>query len=505
MRLVDDQRVVGAQAAVAANLVEQDAVGHDLDERRRARLVREPHLRPDGLADAARRARPRAGWRRPAPRCAAAAYGRSCLRCRGPASRQSFGSCVVLPLPVSPQTTMTRCAWIAASSSSRAAADRQRTRGTRGDSASPAARRRSPSRERLTVESSDRQRAGAKGEIHVSTESQARFANFHNGAFDLHACSDGSGRACSRPTRGRWCRGNRRHCAVPRTESPGDSARYLGLLGESLEARGATDTNDIDMFVPNAVIQPLGAGWGSTVAAFVRGIGLNDNILSDEPGVPIYVDDVYLGRNQGAIMDLLDLERVEVLRGPQGTLFGKNAIGGTVRFISKQADGRRRRRVRHGRRAQSPGTCGACSTPRSCPTLCFCGLPALRNPRTATSTSSTTSASTAPEAWAVAVPERRRFSPACRRRQRRGDVHRRRHAATPERTGRRVRALLSARDARGGLPEGVEFPRWHADLRRALGRPLPDAEPLHELQPVRRPAPAGRSRTSTTSTLPAWP
>jgi len=109
--------------------------------------------------------------------------------------------------------------------------------------------------------------------------------------------------------------------------------------GALLEARGASDTNDIDMFVPNAVIQPLGAGWGSTVAAFVRGIGLNDNILSYEPGVPIYVDDVYLGRNQGAIMDLLDLERVEVLRGPQGTLFGKNAIGGTVRFISSKPTG----------------------------------------------------------------------------------------------------------------------------------------------------------------------
>ena len=109
--------------------------------------------------------------------------------------------------------------------------------------------------------------------------------------------------------------------------------------GDVLEARGQTDTNDIDMFVPNAVIQPLGAGWGSTVAAFVRGIGLNDNILSYEPGVPIYIDDVYLGRNQGAIMDLLDLERVEVLRGPQGTLFGKNAIGGTVRFISSKPTG----------------------------------------------------------------------------------------------------------------------------------------------------------------------
>jgi iron complex outermembrane receptor protein len=109
--------------------------------------------------------------------------------------------------------------------------------------------------------------------------------------------------------------------------------------GDRLADMGAADTNDIDMFVPNAVIQPLGAGWGSTVAAFIRGIGLNDNILSYEPGVPIYLDDVYLGRNQGAILDLLDLERVEVLRGPQGTLFGKNAVGGAVRFISTAPTG----------------------------------------------------------------------------------------------------------------------------------------------------------------------
>jgi len=111
------------------------------------------------------------------------------------------------------------------------------------------------------------------------------------------------------------------------------------ITGDMLQDQGATDTNDIDMFVPNAVIQPLGAGWGSTMAAFIRGIGLNDNILSYEPGVPIYVDDVYLGRNQGAILDLLDLDRVEVLRGPQGALFGKNAIGGAVRLISKKPEG----------------------------------------------------------------------------------------------------------------------------------------------------------------------
>jgi len=108
---------------------------------------------------------------------------------------------------------------------------------------------------------------------------------------------------------------------------------------QSLESRNLANITDIGAYVPNAVIQPLGAGWGATMAAFIRGVGLGDNILSFEPGIPIYVDDVYIGRPQGAMFDLLDLERVEVLRGPQGTLFGKNAEGGTIRMISKKPQG----------------------------------------------------------------------------------------------------------------------------------------------------------------------
>jgi iron complex outermembrane receptor protein len=109
--------------------------------------------------------------------------------------------------------------------------------------------------------------------------------------------------------------------------------------GANLEAKNLINITDVDQFAPNTVIQPLGAGWGSTAAAYIRGIGLGDNSLSYEPGVPIYIDDVYHGRPQGALFDLLDLERVEVLRGPQGTLFGKNAIGGTVRMISRKPQG----------------------------------------------------------------------------------------------------------------------------------------------------------------------
>jgi iron complex outermembrane receptor protein len=111
------------------------------------------------------------------------------------------------------------------------------------------------------------------------------------------------------------------------------------VTGDTLAARGATDVTNLAAFVPNAVINPLGAGWGATIAASIRGVGLSDNSLSFEPGVPIYVDGVYLGRPQGAILDLLDLDRVEVLRGPQGTLFGKNAIGGTVSMVSKAPTG----------------------------------------------------------------------------------------------------------------------------------------------------------------------
>ncbi|HEY7841362.1 MAG TPA: TonB-dependent receptor [Gammaproteobacteria bacterium] len=109
--------------------------------------------------------------------------------------------------------------------------------------------------------------------------------------------------------------------------------------GANLEAKNLTNLTEVDSFSPNTVIQPLGAGWGSTAAAYIRGIGLGDNSLSFEPGVPIYIDDVYHGRPQGALFDLLDLERVEILRGPQGTLFGKNSVGGTVRMVSKKPEG----------------------------------------------------------------------------------------------------------------------------------------------------------------------
>jgi iron complex outermembrane receptor protein len=108
------------------------------------------------------------------------------------------------------------------------------------------------------------------------------------------------------------------------------------ITGETLANNGATSVIDIADWAPNVVIDQLGSGWGPTLAATVRGLGYGDFKATSEQTVTIYIDDVVLGRPTGAILDLLDLERVEVLRGPQGTLFGKNAIGGVVRMISRK-------------------------------------------------------------------------------------------------------------------------------------------------------------------------
>ncbi len=111
------------------------------------------------------------------------------------------------------------------------------------------------------------------------------------------------------------------------------------ITGEALELRNATNVVDIGKFSPNVTINPLGAGYGPTLVANIRGVGLTDFKPVFEPGVPIYVDDVVLARSTGAVLDLLDLERVEVLRGPQGTLFGKNAAGGAIRMVSRKPTG----------------------------------------------------------------------------------------------------------------------------------------------------------------------
>ena len=106
------------------------------------------------------------------------------------------------------------------------------------------------------------------------------------------------------------------------------------ISGDMLEATGAVDITSIQRMTPNATIE-VARGSSSTLIAFIRGVGQQDPLWGFEPGVGIYVDDVYLARPQGAVMDIFDVERVEVLRGPQGTLYGRNTIGGAVKYVTK--------------------------------------------------------------------------------------------------------------------------------------------------------------------------
>jgi len=106
-----------------------------------------------------------------------------------------------------------------------------------------------------------------------------------------------------------------------------------------LEARSQTSVQDIANQAPSVTLKPQGAAFGPALGANIRGVGQFDFNPALEPGVGFYVDDVYFATLTGSILDLLDLDRVEVLRGPQGTLAGRNSIGGAVKLFSQKPRG----------------------------------------------------------------------------------------------------------------------------------------------------------------------
>jgi iron complex outermembrane receptor protein len=107
--------------------------------------------------------------------------------------------------------------------------------------------------------------------------------------------------------------------------------------GEALENAGAIDITDISNTTPNVTLE-TSRGTNSTLTAFIRGVGQQDPVAGFEAGVGLYLDDVYLNRPQGAVLDIYDVERIEVLRGPQGTLYGRNTIGGAVKYVTRRID-----------------------------------------------------------------------------------------------------------------------------------------------------------------------
>ena len=110
------------------------------------------------------------------------------------------------------------------------------------------------------------------------------------------------------------------------------------ISASDLAESGVSVITEIQQFSPNTTLQ-TSRGTNSTLTAFIRGVGQQDPLWGYEPGVGIYIDDVYMARPQGAVLDLLDVDRIEVLRGPQGTLYGKNTIGGAVKYVTKEMSG----------------------------------------------------------------------------------------------------------------------------------------------------------------------
>ena len=109
------------------------------------------------------------------------------------------------------------------------------------------------------------------------------------------------------------------------------------ISGTQLANQGAADITALAETVPNVTLEASRA-TNSTLSAFIRGVGQQDPVSGFEQGVGIYLDDVYLNRPQAAVLDIYDVQRIEVLRGPQGTLYGRNTIGGAVKYVTRRLD-----------------------------------------------------------------------------------------------------------------------------------------------------------------------
>jgi iron complex outermembrane receptor protein len=110
------------------------------------------------------------------------------------------------------------------------------------------------------------------------------------------------------------------------------------LNADTLETQDVTNLTDLNSFVPNFKISADRA-TSSTINVYIRGVGQSDPLWGNEPGVGVYIDDVYLARPQTALLDVIDVQDLEILRGPQGTLYGKNTIAGAIKYVSRDIDG----------------------------------------------------------------------------------------------------------------------------------------------------------------------
>lgn len=126
--------------------------------------------------------------------------------------------------------------------------------------------------------------------------------------------------------------------AQKREESLQDTPISIAAFTQAdLETKGITGLTDLRANVPNLQLTPH-PNSAATTQIFMRGVGLSDDQITQDGGVAVYMDGVYVARSQGQALEVAELERVEVLRGPQGTLYGRNATGGAINFITKKPD-----------------------------------------------------------------------------------------------------------------------------------------------------------------------
>lgn len=110
------------------------------------------------------------------------------------------------------------------------------------------------------------------------------------------------------------------------------------VTAQSIQTWDVTSLEDLNSFVPNMKISADRA-TSSTINVYIRGVGQSDPLWGFDPAVGVYIDDVYLARPQAALLDVLDVQQLEVLSGPQGTLYGKNTIAGAIKYVTRDIVG----------------------------------------------------------------------------------------------------------------------------------------------------------------------